>query len=49
METLSKADTLVFDKTGTLTKGVFEVSAIHRAGVDDRTLQSEGMESLAPM
>ena len=38
METLSKADTLVFDKTGTLTKGVFEVSAIHRAGVDDRTL-----------
>ena len=38
LETLSKTKTVVFDKTGTLTHGVFEVTAIHRATIDEKRL-----------
>lgn len=38
LETLSKVDTVVFDKTGTLTQGVFQVSGIHHASMEDSKL-----------
>ena len=38
LETLSQVKTVVFDKTGTLTKGVFEVTAVHHSGMDERKL-----------
>ena len=38
LETLSKASTVVFDKTGTLTQGVFEVTAVHHATMDEHKL-----------
>lgn len=38
LETLSKVDTVVFDKTGTLTQGVFQVSGIHHASMEDGKL-----------
>lgn len=38
LETLSKTKYLVFDKTGTMTQGVFEVSAIHNASIEEETL-----------
>lgn len=38
LETLSKVRTVVFDKTGTLTKGIFEVTGIHHAAIDENLL-----------
>ena len=38
LETLSQAKTVVFDKTGTLTQGVFEVTAVHHATMDEHKL-----------
>lgn len=38
LETLSQARTVVFDKTGTLTQGVFEVTAVHHATLDEHKL-----------
>ena len=38
LETLSRARTVVFDKTGTLTQGVFEVTAVHHATMDEHKL-----------
>ena len=38
LETLSKVDTVVFDKTGTLTQGVFQVSGIHHATMEEAKL-----------
>lgn len=38
LETLSKVDTVVFDKTGTLTQGVFQVSGIHHASMEEGKL-----------
>ena len=38
LETLSKVDTVVFDKTGTLTQGVFRVSGIHHASMEESRL-----------
>lgn len=38
LETLSQARTVVFDKTGTLTQGVFEVTAVHHATMDEHKL-----------
>lgn len=38
LETLSQAGTVVFDKTGTLTQGVFEVTAVHHATMDEHKL-----------
>ena len=38
LETLSKVDTVVFDKTGTLTQGVFQVSGIHHASMEESKL-----------
>ena len=38
LETLSKVDTVVFDKTGTLTRGVFRVSGIHHASMEEGKL-----------
>ena len=40
LEILSQTDYVVFDKTGTLTQGVFEVTGIHHAAMDqDRLLE----------
>ena len=38
LEKLSQAKTVVFDKTGTLTQGVFEVTAVHHATMDEHKL-----------
>ncbi len=38
LETLSKTKYVVFDKTGTMTQGVFEVSGIHHAVMDEKKL-----------
>ncbi len=38
MEALAAADTVVFDKTGTLTQGVFKVTEIRPAGMDEKEL-----------
>ena len=38
LETLSQTRTVVFDKTGTLTQGVFEVTAVHHATIDEHKL-----------
>ena len=38
LETLADTRYVVFDKTGTLTKGVFEVTGIHQAGMDEKEL-----------
>ena len=38
LETLSQTRTVVFDKTGTLTQGVFEVTAVHHATIDEHML-----------
>lgn len=38
LETLSQAKYVVFDKTGTMTQGVFEVSGIHHASIDQDQL-----------
>ena len=38
LEALAKVDTVVFDKTGTLTQGVFRVSGIHHAAMDEKML-----------
>ena len=38
LEALSRAKWVVFDKTGTLTQGVFSVSGIHHASVDEEKL-----------
>ena len=38
LEKLSYAKTVVFDKTGTLTQGVFEVTAVHHATMDEHKL-----------
>ena len=36
LEALSRVKTVMFDKTGTLTEGVFEVTGIHHATMEDR-------------
>lgn len=38
LETLSQTKYVVFDKTGTMTQGVFEVSGIHHASIDQDQL-----------
>ena len=38
LEKLSQAKAVVFDKTGTLTQGVFEVTAVHHATMDEHKL-----------
>lgn len=38
METLSQAKYVVFDKTGTLTQGVFEVTGIHHAKIEEEKI-----------
>ncbi len=38
MEALAAADTVVFDKTGTLTQGVFKVTEIRPAGMEEKEL-----------
>lgn len=38
LETLAKVRTVVFDKTGTLTKGVFAVSGVHHANIEEEKL-----------
>ncbi len=38
LETLSKVKCVVFDKTGTLTQGVFSVTAVHHADMDEDRL-----------
>ena len=38
LEALAKVDTVVFDKTGTLTQGVFRVSGIHHAAIEEAKL-----------
>ncbi|MDO5377458.1 MAG: heavy metal translocating P-type ATPase [Clostridia bacterium] len=38
LETLSKTKVVVFDKTGTMTQGVFEVSGVHHAQIDEAKL-----------
>jgi len=38
LETLSQTKYVVFDKTGTMTQGVFEVSGIHHASMDEEKL-----------
>lgn len=38
LEALSQAKVVVFDKTGTLTRGVFEVTGIHHASIDEKLL-----------
>ena len=39
LETLSQTKYVVFDKTGTMTEGVFEVSGIHHAQVEEELLE----------
>ena len=38
LETLSKTTQVVFDKTGTLTRGVFEITGIQRATMEEKQL-----------
>ena len=38
LEALSEAKYIVFDKTGTMTQGVFEVSGVHHAKMDEERL-----------
>ncbi len=38
LEELSQAAVVAFDKTGTITRGVFEVVAVHPAGMEEREL-----------
>ena len=38
LETLSQTKYVVFDKTGTMTEGVFEVSGVHHAQMDEEQL-----------
>lgn len=38
LEALSNTEIVVFDKTGTLTQGVFQVSAVHPGGVEEKRL-----------
>ena len=38
LEALSRVDTVVFDKTGTLTQGVFQVTGIHHASLEEEKL-----------
>lgn len=38
LEALAKVGIVVFDKTGTLTEGVFDVTAIHPEGIDEKEL-----------
>ena len=38
LETLAQTKYVVFDKTGTMTEGVFEVSGIHHAQIDEEKL-----------
>ena len=38
LETLSQTKYVVFDKTGTMTEGVFEVSGVHHAQMDEEEL-----------
>lgn len=38
LETLSQAKYVVFDKTGTMTQGVFEVSGVHHASMEEEKL-----------
>ena len=38
LEALANVDTMVFDKTGTLTRGVFAVTAVHPAELDEARL-----------
>ncbi|MDE7262202.1 MAG: cadmium-translocating P-type ATPase [Oscillospiraceae bacterium] len=38
LETLSQTKYVVFDKTGTMTEGVFEVSGVHHAQIDEEKL-----------
>lgn len=38
LEALAKVGVVVFDKTGTLTEGVFDVTAIHPEGIDEKEL-----------
>ena len=38
LEALAKVDTVVFDKTGTLTQGVFQVTGIHNAAMEESKL-----------
>ncbi|MBQ9843839.1 MAG: cadmium-translocating P-type ATPase [Oscillospiraceae bacterium] len=48
LEALAKVDTVVFDKTGTLTQGVFQVSGIrHAAMEEDKILQYAALAEIA--
>ncbi len=38
LDSLSKVRTVVFDKTGTMTQGVFEVTQVHPAALDEQAL-----------
>lgn len=38
LEALAKVGVVVFDKTGTLTEGVFDVTAIHPEGIEEKEL-----------
>ena len=48
LEALAKVDTVVFDKTGTLTQGVFQVSGIaHAAMEEEKILQYAALAEIA--